>query len=267
MTFVLEAGLPTEFSKRKCGRWRGRASAGVRSRAATPKWLSTARPTDVHHHRRDRPAAAGRDIDPRSGTRRAIRFCSRARSAITESRFCWRAANWIWKRDLRSDTRSVLPLVEALARCRRRRGALDARSDARRRGYIAERTRARCGLGVVIHEDVIPVRDAVRGACELLGLDPLHIANEGQFLAVVAPEARRRSCERCAQRLAAKRRDHRRNSRAAGGRRAGHYALRRQRASWTCWWAIRCRAYAERCPMRDSVRPCSTQIEAAASGP
>jgi len=30
------------------------------------------------------------------------------------------------------------------------------------------------------------VRDAVRGACELLGLDPLHIANEGQFLAVVA---------------------------------------------------------------------------------
>ena len=34
----------------------------------------------------------------------------------------------------------------------------------------------------------IPVRDAVRGACELLGLDPLHIANEGQFLAVVAPE-------------------------------------------------------------------------------
>jgi hydrogenase expression/formation protein HypE len=33
------------------------------------------------------------------------------------------------------------------------------------------------------------VRDAVRGACELLGLDPLHIANEGQFLAVVAPEA------------------------------------------------------------------------------
>ena len=35
---------------------------------------------------------------------------------------------------------------------------------------------------------IIPVRDEVRGACELLGLDPLHIANEGQFLAVVAAE-------------------------------------------------------------------------------
>ena len=39
-----------------------------------------------------------------------------------------------------------------------------------------------------ISEERVPVRDAVRGACELLGLDPLHIANEGQFLAVVAPE-------------------------------------------------------------------------------
>src|SRR5208282_5533215 len=46
-----------------------------------------------------------------------------------------------------------------------------------------------CGLGVVLQEDAIPVRDEVRGACELLGLDPLHIANEGQFLAVVAAEA------------------------------------------------------------------------------
>jgi hydrogenase expression/formation protein HypE len=44
------------------------------------------------------------------------------------------------------------------------------------------------GLGVLLFEDRIPLHDAVRGACELLGLDPLHIANEGQFLAVVAPE-------------------------------------------------------------------------------
>jgi hydrogenase expression/formation protein HypE len=45
-----------------------------------------------------------------------------------------------------------------------------------------------CGLGVMLWEDALPVRDTVRGACELLGLDPLHIANEGQFLAIVAPQ-------------------------------------------------------------------------------
>jgi hydrogenase expression/formation protein HypE len=43
------------------------------------------------------------------------------------------------------------------------------------------------GLAVALFEERVPVRDAVRGACELLGLDVLHIANEGQFLAVVAP--------------------------------------------------------------------------------
>ncbi|MGH9570355.1 MAG: HypE family hydrogenase expression/formation protein, partial [Candidatus Angelobacter sp.] len=45
-----------------------------------------------------------------------------------------------------------------------------------------------CRLSITLFESEIPVRDEVRGACELLGLDPLHIANEGQFLAVVAPE-------------------------------------------------------------------------------
>src|SRR5262249_18485645 len=45
-----------------------------------------------------------------------------------------------------------------------------------------------CGLGIHIAEEELPVHDEVRGACELLGLDPLHIANEGQFLAVVAPD-------------------------------------------------------------------------------
>jgi hydrogenase expression/formation protein HypE len=44
------------------------------------------------------------------------------------------------------------------------------------------------GLSVHIEEEAIPVRTEVRGACELLGLDPLHIANEGQFLAVIAAE-------------------------------------------------------------------------------
>lgn len=44
------------------------------------------------------------------------------------------------------------------------------------------------GVGLEIEESAIPVNDAVRGACELLGLDPLYVANEGKLVAVVATE-------------------------------------------------------------------------------
>jgi hydrogenase expression/formation protein HypE len=44
---------------------------------------------------------------------------------------------------------------------------------------------AACGLGVELVEADLPVRRPVAGACELLGLDPLHIANEGRLVAVV----------------------------------------------------------------------------------
>lgn len=40
--------------------------------------------------------------------------------------------------------------------------------------------------GIVIDESAIPVKEEVRGACELLGLDPIHVANEGKLVAVVA---------------------------------------------------------------------------------
>jgi len=42
-------------------------------------------------------------------------------------------------------------------------------------------------VGIRIDEDKIPVRDGVRGACELLGFDPLYVANEGKLVAIVDP--------------------------------------------------------------------------------
>jgi hydrogenase expression/formation protein HypE len=42
---------------------------------------------------------------------------------------------------------------------------------------------------IQIYEDQIPVREEVKGACEILGLDPLYVANEGKLIAIVAPEA------------------------------------------------------------------------------
>jgi hydrogenase expression/formation protein HypE len=47
----------------------------------------------------------------------------------------------------------------------------------------------RSKVGIEVEEVAIPVREAVRGACELLGLDPLYVANEGKLVAIVAPEA------------------------------------------------------------------------------
>lgn len=44
------------------------------------------------------------------------------------------------------------------------------------------------GLGIELVQKNIPVLEEVEGACELLGLDPLYVANEGIFLTVVAPE-------------------------------------------------------------------------------
>jgi hydrogenase expression/formation protein HypE len=43
-------------------------------------------------------------------------------------------------------------------------------------------------VGILLDEARIPVSEEVKGACEILGLDPLYVANEGKLLAIVAPE-------------------------------------------------------------------------------
>ena len=48
---------------------------------------------------------------------------------------------------------------------------------------IAESSRK----GILLNEEAIPIGEEVRGACEILGLDPLYVANEGKLLAFVAP--------------------------------------------------------------------------------
>jgi hydrogenase expression/formation protein HypE len=50
---------------------------------------------------------------------------------------------------------------------------------------IAERSQ----VGIELVESSLPIHEQVRGACELLGLDPLYVANEGKLIAIVAPES------------------------------------------------------------------------------
>jgi hydrogenase expression/formation protein HypE len=90
--------------------------------------------------------------------------------------------------DIRSDTAPLNGLAAAL---------LDAAGEGVRalrdatRGGVAtvlnELARA-SGTAIVVDEAAVPVRPAVRGAAEILGIDPLYVACEGRMVAVVAPE-------------------------------------------------------------------------------
>ncbi len=90
---------------------------------------------------------------------------------------------------LRSDSAALHGLVGGLLH------AVGARVHVLRdptRGGVASATNeiaASANVGLRLDEAAIPVAEQVRGACEILGLDPLYVANEGKCLAIVAPEA------------------------------------------------------------------------------
>jgi hydrogenase expression/formation protein HypE len=89
--------------------------------------------------------------------------------------------------DIRSDTAAVGQLVDAL---------LEAAPSTRwmrdpTRGGVAtvcNELARDTNLGVVLDETLLPIAPAVVGACDLLGIDPLYVANEGKVLAIVAPD-------------------------------------------------------------------------------
>jgi hydrogenase expression/formation protein HypE len=91
--------------------------------------------------------------------------------------------------DILSDSAALHGLVAEMVRVAA--GSLRAMRDPTRGGLaaalneIAQQSRT----GFLINEDRIPVRPAVAAACELLGLDPLYVANEGKLIAIVAPAA------------------------------------------------------------------------------
>jgi hydrogenase expression/formation protein HypE len=91
--------------------------------------------------------------------------------------------------DLESDTCALWPAVDALLGAAGE--ALHCMRDATRGGVASvlnELARA-SALGVTVREADVPVSPVVRAAAELLGIDPMYIANEGRLVAFVAPEA------------------------------------------------------------------------------
>jgi hydrogenase expression/formation protein HypE len=88
---------------------------------------------------------------------------------------------------LRSDSQPLHDLVAAMLGVTR---DIHAMRDPTRGGLAAslnEFARA-SGVGIQIDEQAVPVPPAVNAACELLGLDPFYVANEGKLVAVVPPE-------------------------------------------------------------------------------
>jgi hydrogenase expression/formation protein HypE len=89
--------------------------------------------------------------------------------------------------EIESDTRSLWPAVDALLEAAG--PGLRCLRDATRGGVASvlnELARA-SGVAMLVHEAAVPVDPAVAGAAEILGIDPMHVANEGVLVAAVAP--------------------------------------------------------------------------------
>src|SRR6478609_1851673 len=90
--------------------------------------------------------------------------------------------------EIESDTRSLWPAVDVLLDAAG--GELRCIRDATRGGVASvlnELARAST-VAMIVREAAVPVRPAVAGAAELLGIDPMYVANEGKLVAAVAPE-------------------------------------------------------------------------------
>jgi hydrogenase expression/formation protein HypE len=97
--------------------------------------------------------------------------------------------------DVRSDTQPLWSLAEALLdTC----GAdVHCMRDATRGGLatVLNEIALAAEVGIVLEESRVPVRPEVAGAGEILGIDPLYVANEGKLVAFVAPESADRALQ------------------------------------------------------------------------
>ena len=89
--------------------------------------------------------------------------------------------------EIKSDTAPLNNLVSSMLRASR---DIHVLRDPTRGGVasVLNEIASVAKVGVRIFEESIPIRDDVRGACEILGFDPLYVANEGKLLAFVSPD-------------------------------------------------------------------------------
>jgi hydrogenase expression/formation protein HypE len=91
--------------------------------------------------------------------------------------------------EIESDTCSLWPAVDRLLGAAG--GSLRCLRDATRGGVasVLNELARSSGVAIVVHEAAVPMHPAVVGACEILGIDPMYVANEGRLVAFVSPDA------------------------------------------------------------------------------
>ncbi|MGA7676148.1 MAG: hydrogenase expression/formation protein HypE [Rhizomicrobium sp.] len=97
--------------------------------------------------------------------------------------------NLTFETDIVSDSAALHRLVAAMVEAGG--PALHVMRDPTRGGLAAtlNELAQQSNIGFRVAEEAIPIKPEVAAACELLGLDPLYVANEGKLVAIVAPEA------------------------------------------------------------------------------
>ena len=159
-----------------------------RSSPATPRSSSAATPTGCT----SRPPASGAPTRARGSRPQGLRPGDKVllSGSIGEhgTAIMLARGEFELEAEVESDTRSLWPVADALLESAGE--GLRCMRDATRGGVASvlnELARA-SGVAMVVRESAVPVDPVVAGAAEILGIDPMYVANEGKLVAFVAPE-------------------------------------------------------------------------------
>ncbi len=186
--FVLEEGLPVDTLRRVVGSMAGAAgAAGVRLLAGDTKVVPRGKGDLLFVN------TTGLGLVPEPGRLGAGRVRPGDVVLVSGTVGDHGTAIMLARGDLdiesplESDTAALHGLCAAVLAA----GDVHLMRDATRGGVatVLNELAQEAGAAVAIREDAIPVRDEVRGASEILGIDPLYVANEGKLVAVVAPDS------------------------------------------------------------------------------
>ena len=187
--FILEEGLPAEVVKREINAMAGAAAAvGVPIATGDTKVVERGKCDEMYVNTTgigrivtDEPLLVGRT---RPGDKVMISgYVGDHGVAIMITR-----GELELDADVQSDTRPVWDVAETLIRVAG--DGLRCMRDPTRGGVatVLNEIAMTADVGIVLAEERVPVRPDVNGACEILGIDPLYVANEGKLMAVLAPE-------------------------------------------------------------------------------